>query len=185
VVLAPDGKTLFYALRVNDGKTKPGNVLYVRDFETGRDKELYRAPGRAIRGPALSADGRQLAFATREALMVIAAAGGEPRELLRARDGDTSVIANRLAWMPDGRHLLLTRGSRASAGRREQEVWRISVAGGEPQRTGLAMPGLRGLCVHPDGRRIAFTAGLPEVELWVMDGLFRRAQAGMSSVPGR
>ncbi len=37
----------------------------------------------------------------------------------------------------------------------------ISAEGGEPQYLGLAMEGLLlyGLSVHPDGQRIAFTAG--------------------------
>jgi Tol biopolymer transport system component/DNA-binding CsgD family transcriptional regulator len=185
LVLARDGKSLFYALRVNDGKAKPGNALLVRDLETGRDKELYRAPGRAIRSPALSPDGRQLAFATRDALMVIPAVGGEARELLRASDENTSVNISSIVWMPDGRHLLLTRGSADPRKQHEDEVWRIPVAGGEPQRVGLAMPGLRGLCVHPDGRRIAFTAGLPEIELWALEGLFPAAQSAKASAPRR
>jgi beta-lactamase regulating signal transducer with metallopeptidase domain/Tol biopolymer transport system component len=176
LVVAPDGKTLFYALRVNDGKTRPGHALKVRDLETGQDKELYRTPGRGIRGPALSLDGRQLAFATRDALMVISTAGGEPRELLRARGENTPLDISSLVWMPDGRHLLYNRGD---------EVWRISVAGGEPQRAGLAMPELRGLCVHPDGRQIAFTAGMHETELWVLEGLFPAARTARAPAPQR
>jgi Tol biopolymer transport system component/beta-lactamase regulating signal transducer with metallopeptidase domain len=179
VVMARDGKSLFYSLHVNDGKTKPGHALKVRDLETGRDQELYRAPGWAVRSPTLSPDGRQLAFATREAVMVIPTAGGEPRELARARDGE-ALDWESVVWMPDGRHLLLTKESKAS-----NEVWRIPVAGGEPQRVGLAMPGLHGLSVHPEGRRIAFTAGVPKIELWVMEGIFPAVQTAKAPAPRR
>lgn len=52
------------------------------------------------------------------------------------------------------------------------ELWRVPVAGGEPQKTGLSME--RMLCVapHPDGRRIALDTGRPDDppgELWVLE----------------
>ena len=50
---------------------------------------------------------------------------------------------------------------RVASGDERFELWRISTDGGEPEPLGLAMEGIRllGLSVHPDGRRIAFTAG--------------------------
>ena len=51
------------------------------------------------------------------------------------------------------------------------EVWRIAAAGGQPESLGLVMDGLApyGLSVHPDGERIAFTAGRqPRDEIWVL-----------------
>jgi Tol biopolymer transport system component/DNA-binding CsgD family transcriptional regulator len=176
-VLAPDGMSLFYPRIVNDGKTSRGHALMARDLETGQVRELYRAHGKGITNLVLSSDGRHLAFAAGAALMVIPAAGGEPRELIRAIDGEELrwwPIWTCVAWMPDGRHLLFVRLRKASWEDRRTplEVWRIPVAGGESERLGLAMPGLRGLRVHPDGRRIAFTAGSPEIEVWVLEGLF-------------
>jgi hypothetical protein len=48
-------------------------------------------------------------------------------------------------------------------------VWRIPAEGGEPQKTELAMEGLRSLRFHPDGKRIAFSAGRQQYEVWVME----------------
>ena len=45
----------------------------------------------------------------------------------------------------------------------------IDVAGGEPTEVGLSMVMLREVRVHPDGKRIAFTAGAPYREVWVME----------------
>jgi Tol biopolymer transport system component/beta-lactamase regulating signal transducer with metallopeptidase domain len=169
VYWSPDGETIFF---------RESGGIKTRDLGTGRDKELHRADG--IRTLAVSPDGRQLAFQAKDretqawALKVMPVAGGEPRELLRVKESEQ--IAT-VAWMPDGRHLLFARGSwQMDPRKRAAEVWRIPVAGGAPQRLGLAMDRLRGLSVHPDGRRIAFTAGLPEVEIWVMENLFPAAQ---------
>ena len=52
------------------------------------------------------------------------------------------------------------------------ELWRIATDGGQPESLGLVMEGLApyGLSVHPDGRRIAFTAGTEiRSELWVLE----------------
>ena len=52
------------------------------------------------------------------------------------------------------------------------ELWRIPIAGGEPQRTGLSVEGIGIVAPHPDGRRIAFDTGnrggSPN-ELWVLE----------------
>ncbi|HTI72600.1 MAG TPA: hypothetical protein VMF06_21675 [Candidatus Limnocylindria bacterium] len=47
----------------------------------------------------------------------------------------------------------------------------MSADGGEPENTGLAMKGTQELSVHPDGRRIGFTArsGGGEPETWVLE----------------
>jgi Tol biopolymer transport system component len=133
---------------------------------------------------ALSTDGQQLAFAEQDAktrtwaLKLMAAAGGEARELLRVEAPETITT---IAWMPDGRHLLFGRGDwPAAAQKRPTELWRIAADGGESQRLGVSMDRVRELHVHPDGRQIAFTAGWPELEVWVMEGLFPSAQTAQA-----
>jgi Tol biopolymer transport system component len=50
------------------------------------------------------------------------------------------------------------------------ELWRIRMEGGEAQKVGSLVKGLNGLSVHPDGRRIAFTAVEQRgAEVWVME----------------
>jgi len=181
-VWSSDGKAIIYRRSdtANDEQS-----LVVRDLETGRERELYRGnplfaeeneqstipaqPTEMNHGGyfgasnlAVSPDGQQLAFIwstlTSRALKVIPiTAGDEPLELLRVQ------LPERLfqpAWMPDGRHVLF--GKDRSEGQDPRlELWLISTEGGEPQYLGLEMEGLLlyGLSIHPDGQRIAFTAG--------------------------
>ncbi|MEE8147795.1 MAG: hypothetical protein V3T24_09340, partial [Longimicrobiales bacterium] len=49
------------------------------------------------------------------------------------------------------------------------ELWQLPVEGGEPQRLGLAMEGLRDVQFHPDGQRIAFTSARFKVEVWALE----------------
>ena len=101
------------------------------------------------------------------ALMVLPTAGGEPRELLRSQEPEGISLP---AWTPDSRHIMYARtvyGEKPTF-----ELWRISADGGRPQKLGLVMEGLEpyGLSVHPDGKRIAFTAGTEREEVWVLKG---------------
>ncbi len=60
------------------------------------------------------------------------------------------------------------------------EVWQFSAEGGEPQYLGLAMEGLLlyGLSIHPDGQRIAFTAGRGlGSQTWVMKNVLPELKA--------
>ncbi len=83
------------------------------------------------------------------------------------------------AWMPDGGHVLFGKG-RIEGQEPRFELWRISAEGGEPQYLGLAMEGLLlyGLSVHPDGQRIAFTAGRDlGSQTWVIKNLLPELEA--------
>ena len=65
-----------------------------------------------------------------------------------------------IAWSRDGRVLLFAR---------RDELWRVAVAGGAAQKVASVAPNLHELRLHPDGRRIAFTAGVHHGEVWVME----------------
>jgi len=181
-VWSSDGKAIIYRRSdtANDEQS-----LVVRDLETGRERELYRGNPRlagekelstvpaqptemnnggyvGASNLAVSPDGQQLAFVwstpTSRALKVIpTTAGGETRELLTLQSPERLFQP---AWMPDGGHLLFGKG-RIEGQELRLELWQISAEGGEPQYLGLAMEGLLlyGLSIHPDGQRIAFTAG--------------------------
>ena len=169
-VWSQDGKAIFYAQR--EFTSNSLDYLRVRDLETGRDKEFYRpASPSHLRSLALSPDGRWLALSIsrREAsnLLVVPAAGGDPRELLKLPGGEDWV--NALEWTQDGSQLLFSH---------KNELWRIPAEGGEAQRLGLASNS-RGasVSIHPDGRRIAFSAGEPKFEVWVMENLLPSVKA--------
>lgn len=48
-------------------------------------------------------------------------------------------------------------------------MWKIAVQGGKPEKLELTMDTIRPLRIHPDGRRVAFAAGFPAWEVWVME----------------
>ena len=186
-VWSPDGRVIFER-RPPDG---PAPRIVTRDLETGEEKELYRAvpPAQVHHWPtsntAVSPNGQRLAFVWTDAknvgrataLMVLPTAGGEPRELLRAQE---PAVISVPAWTPDSRHLIYARTVQGE--KRKFELWRISAEGGEPQNLGLLMEGLEpyGLSVHPDGKRIAFTAGTEREEVWVLQDFLPGGQSALS-----
>ena len=183
VECSPDGKTIFY----NEGNPK-GNRLVKRDLETGQETELLRG---TVQDFAVSPDGQQLVFgfwdrATRvKSLRVISTAGGEPRELLRQKEGEDFIAGFQgLVWTPDGRSVLFLKGPANLQGE-TLALWRVSVERGESKTLGLAMNRLRHIRLHPDGRHIAFSAGKNKGEVWVMENFLPAAQARKASVSRR
>jgi Tol biopolymer transport system component len=165
---SPDGKVLFYHQGSKGAKTLS---IVARDLATGEERQVHSVPepSHYCAGLALSRDGRQLAFAVRDAqsgsktLQVVPAAGGEARDLLR---GVPMPFPGSVAWTPDGLSLLFTRtpGPRGS----KTELWLVSAQGGEPRRLDLTADNIRELRLHPDGRHIAYTAGKDRQEVWAL-----------------
>jgi Tol biopolymer transport system component len=175
-VPSSDGRAIFY--HRDDVATKGCHFL-VRDLETGREKELLRtvAPS-GVGGLALSPDGRQLAFITFDpgtrALKVMPAQGGEGRKLFRVKGKSEYIFG--VAWTPDGRQLLFTKGTWPS--QEPTGLWRVSAEGGEAQKLGLALDGLRDLSVHPGGRQLVFTGGQPyKAEIWALENFLPKTEA--------
>jgi Tol biopolymer transport system component len=173
-----DGKTMIYQAAFKEPKRY---CVMVRDLETGKDKELYSAadPAHFASRLTLSPDGRQLAFVVAAdtegsmVLKVMPAAGGEARDLLRGVQipfGEAPI-----AWAPDGLSLLFAR--QPSQHDSKTELWLISVQGGEPRKLELAADGMRDVCIHPDGRHIAFTEVKNRDEVWVLENFLPAPQA--------
>jgi Tol biopolymer transport system component len=149
--------------------------IVVRNLETGQEKELYSLTfsdsSYYTTGLALSHDGRQLAFSVSESgskiINVMPAVGGEAHELLRGDKSPMPFASGTMVWASDGRSLLFVRST--SPGGSKTELWQIPLQGGEPRKLELTADNMRDLSVHPDGRHIAFTAGKPKSEIWVME----------------
>jgi Tol biopolymer transport system component len=163
---SPDGKVIF--------KRRATESIVTRDLQTGQETEIYRAvpPAFVVHWPtsnmAISPDGQRLVFVLLgegvTTLNVIPTAGGDARELFRAPQTEVISVP---AWMPNSRDIVFARN--VTGEKRQFELWRVSVDGGKPQNLGLTMRGLQpyGLSIHPDGRRIVFTAGKPPYsEIW-------------------
>ena len=157
-----DGKTIFYKVRVFGREPAP---LLVRELKTGRERQLLPSVYRFD----ISPDGRRLAFSTfdeaGEYLRMIPSAGGQPRQIHRQPRSAGRIYS--VTWTRDGRYLLFSRRG---------EVWRVPADGGGAVKLDLPrMESLRELRVHPDGRRLAFTAGVGAAEVWVMENLWPRS----------
>jgi Tol biopolymer transport system component len=156
-IWSADGEGVFYVVR---------SEIRLRSLQTAQEKSLYLAePSMRIRHLALAPDGRRLAFVSSEGtqaelLRVMPADGGAARELFRLAGGGSTGAA----WTPDGRNLILT-----SSGEDNHEIWRISLEGGRPLKIAIPADWQGSLRVHPDGRRVAFTAGNTRSEVWVME----------------
>jgi Tol biopolymer transport system component len=176
-VRSRDGKAIFYYRWNNAAKTAS---IVVRDLATGQEKELHSIaePSHYVGGAALSRDGQQLAFAVREAesesqvIKVLPAAGGEARDLLR---GAQLPFPGSVAWAPDSQSVLFVK--QPSPGDSKTELWRIPLQGGEPRKLDLTAENMRELSVHPDGRRVVFTAGQDKQEVWVMENFLPTLKA--------
>jgi serine/threonine-protein kinase len=172
----PDGSRILYSNQAR-------RALLFRDLAGGVDKVAldFRAEGidKIVgqvlgRGYKLSPDGRALAFSAKvrgaggEADVLRVRSEGEPsRELLRLAPPERLVFQD---WTPDGRALVFTRRPRDGA---PVELWSIDARGGVPQALGLSLNALRDVSIHPDGRRLTFTAGAPVLEVWALENAIR------------
>ena len=165
----PDGRRIVYK-KYERGKAGTGSIMSirVRDIQSGKEEEIYHKENASeSHYVALSSDGKWIAFDDRvpqRTLYVIKATGGEPIEVYRTISGETFTSFD---WRPETREIFFTKG----ISRKPNQLWRVNLDGGEPQRIDLSMRRLRELRFHPDGKRIAFSAGYIEVELWVMENL--------------
>lgn len=162
-----DGRSIVFSTSTTGG----GRVLLEHDLTSGSDRIVYRVPaGRTAGDSSISPDGRWLAFREGNApsiIKVMPVAGGEARELVRVEQPDGIPGFGGINWTPDGRHLLFVRSTGDMND--DRTVWQVAVAGGPAQKTELRADRLRDLHLHPDGRRVAFTAGEGSDEVWILD----------------
>jgi Tol biopolymer transport system component len=159
-------------------------VIVARDPTTGQEQELYRAPFPVrLSNVAVSPDAERVAFVSSDqekgtTIGIVSMSGdGALREVIKLRASSRDTLA--LSWMPGSRDILYARGVGAESQKPSLSLWLISAGRVEPRELGLTTNGLPyGLSVHPNGRQIAFTAGLypgtgRRAEVWVMKDLLR------------
>ena len=171
----PDSKKIVYK-KYERGKAGAGSIMSirVRDIRSGEEEEIYQKENASeSHYVALSSDGKWVAFDDWTAfddrvqirdLNVIKTKGGEPRELYRMKPGESFTSFD---WRPETREIFFTKG----ISKKPNQLWSVNLELGEPQRIDLSMRRLRELRFHPDGERIAFSAGYIEAEVWVMENL--------------
>jgi Tol biopolymer transport system component len=175
-----DGQSIFYFLGGNPSR------LLRRDLASGTDAELA-AMDSAIGWPrlAVSPDGKQVAFTSIEkavgppTLMIVPAAGGPAREILKLGDRG---FAQWLFWSPDGKEIWtkLYRSAPDGQGQPSIEYLAVSPDGGAVRTLELGAKqgdqtapwqilSAMDLRLSPDGRQVAFWAGQSKLELWALE----------------
>ena len=165
----PDVNVAFYLAAA--ANVKP--VLTKRDLRTGEETPLYTGAAGVPLGFAVARDGRQVAVCHARRIMIVAASGGEPRDLVPEAPG--RMVSDAIAWSADGRYVYF--------GRRVEGIvrlYRVAAAGGAPEDLRLEIG--EDLHVRPDGRCLAYTrlegeARTARGEVWVMENF-------LPAVPG-
>ena len=162
-----------------NGKPTSRYRILVWDPVSGGSREIYAlgsldsTGGYRLSQLTRSSDGRMLAFVRSgpttgsppdsTLLMVVPAAGGEPRVLARGQVWSP-------VFTPDGKALLFATGEQDT----EARVMSVSVDGGSPQPVGLTTRGLASIRLSPDGTALTFTAGEQAFEIWSMENFLPR-----------
>ncbi len=144
------------------------SVIVASDVKSGKDVEIYRA-AQSVGKLALSPDGRQLAFCEKEkedkfVLKTMPISGGKPREVFTVPEYESLEHELGVSWTSDGNHLVVAHPQNS------KDLWVIPVDGGEHKTVKLGARA-RGLRLHPDGQRIAFTKGplYGAAEIWALE----------------
>jgi dipeptidyl aminopeptidase/acylaminoacyl peptidase len=180
--LAPDGKSLIYALaQMADGGEKELVTLWLLSLEGGAARQLTAGQSRDF-SPQWSPDGQQIAFIStrgeKPQIYLIAVDGGEARQLTALPQG----VAGGPQWSPDGQQIAFTAGppdppDLTKPYRLTRHVYRfdelgyldgavqdlyvVAAAGGEPQRLTSDEGSNVNPLWSPDGREILFHATMP------------------------
>jgi Tol biopolymer transport system component len=170
---SPDGNTVFY---IKPTALPAVDRVVARDLKSGQEVDIIEKRGLYM--GVVSPDGRRLLIGVNEKgtqiLLIMPAAGGETRELLRVGGEKEVPFWGSLWWTPDGRYISFLKGVQGEAQipyeDRKWQLWRVAAEGGEPQRLGLTIGRqMGGLKPHPDGRRLATTDLKVNLEIWVME----------------
>jgi Tol biopolymer transport system component len=156
--------TKLYATRLG-----PRMALVEVGVTSGRQREIVE--GDDLSPPALSPDGRWLAVRASEpsakssAILLTSVDSGDIRELSRLNQPQ-SFVGN-VSWVADGRSLVVRRTRPGSP----PELLLMPLDGSEARKLQISVPAVTTapVRVHPDGRRIAVTAGQNRWEVLALE----------------
>lgn len=131
----PDGKTLFYAAtRPREKRT----TIRARNLESGEERQIYQSKSWLPFELSPAADFlaiRELDRETRSvALLLLPAAGGAPRELMRVQFPEG--IGSWPAWTPDGKRILVWKRQDLRSESKRIELWSVPIDGDSPRGPG-------------------------------------------------
>jgi Tol biopolymer transport system component len=164
-----DGNIVFYVRTLVPPDVNAARLV-ARDLRSGRETVVIEKRG--LFAGVVSPDGQRLLIAMWEGpsqvLLVMPAAGGEARELVRVDGEKETPFWGSPSWTPDGRYVAFLKGVKGKTPN-QWELWRVAAEGGEPQRIGLIPAHFHDARLHPDGRRVAISDVKVDFEVWVME----------------
>jgi serine/threonine-protein kinase len=144
------------------------------DVPSGRESILFPYPRdgsvQRIRRFGVSADGRRLALTeiTRDgATIIVVVEDGRAREIARAVRPQSVVFQS---WAPGDEAIYYTSFALNNM-KQPHELWRAPSSGGSAERI-VTIPGntqQNPIAFSPDGTTVAYTAGVPSEQLWIME----------------
>jgi len=179
VLLAPDGRTIYYLARHADTNQ---TVIMRRSLDGGPETQVSRFAVNGIPGLSISPDGLRLVYvsghpgdslapdgspvlpdpANSSSLWTVPTAGGTPTLLFKIHGHSL----HDPAWSADGRFVFVLVDYQGG------DIAMIPSGGGEATMMGVRMTMWYYLAVHPDGRQIAVVDERINNYLWVMKHLF-------------
>jgi Tol biopolymer transport system component/DNA-binding winged helix-turn-helix (wHTH) protein len=160
---SPDGEWLAVQDR-SLPEEPPGIFLVAR--ATGEKRKLTSPPAEAHadRSPAISPDGKTVAFVRFISsgvgdLYLVPTAGGETQRLTFDNTGAASPV-----WTPDSGEILFLRGGGSA-----NSLWRVSATGEPPVQVEAAGRNLTSIAVSRQGRRLAWTQTINDLNIWRME----------------
>jgi Tol biopolymer transport system component len=142
-------------------------AIHKLDLATGAKLTILTDAGDWANDPRVSPDGRWLALygklegGSRAGILVLSTAAGPLRML------DQDGLSRNYAWSPDSKRLLTIH----KASGEENELYYTEVDGGNPQPTGIRMPGLAHPSLNTDGTKLLFGSATTVNEFWVLRNL--------------
>ncbi len=175
---------------------RPGHRAIVRfDLETREEAVVFTAgpEWNGFTGFAVHPSGRWLAVGQSrlgsgggDRVILVPAAGGEPRELIRVHAPEgISIAPYGLEWTADGRRLIIA--SNPDAEYRSRRLWAVDLEGSELRELGSFPSGRTYGAwqvrprLHAGGREISVIAGENRREVWTLENL-RPARPGGGTV---
>lgn len=174
----PGGRSLHFKDRRGFGGTHT-----IVDLETGEERELL--PKTDSARLQLSPDGSRFAvYDVRKqetVLFTVDVEDGRRRELHRwpRLEGYSWPSPMAVSWSHDSTSIAFWKmASTSTQASLNGELWTIPADGGEARKTELYAPALTkapwALALHPDGERVAFSAGDPKFEIWKLSNFLGR-----------
>jgi len=174
-----DGLIAFQTGHANDVVAWLKSGFYRIDITTRQRQRFFRHDD-DIRSFAVSPRDGALALVRRgKGPATLSAVGPDGHETTLAASGDNEGFGD-IKWSAEGSAIVFVR--QPFSDKREERIpslWRVDVDAATSEPLGLRVDGLRDLSLSPDGRALAFTAGWPAREPWVLENFLPPSYRGV------